>query len=465
MDLTNTDLLEYVKNLNKSIAVIGKYLDQSYGFKFLSKNKENTIIKINILELNDMKQQIMETSIIFIDIFPYEGKIEHHTYLTLKKWDYQGTILFYNIQHNKSIQNHFWNKIPDEIKYNYNNNIGIIHFNPEFIDSIMPAKIKGNNWTLLTAYFNLTKCNDASKSIKKRDKQYYLNYASSTLNLPYNMVIYCDIDSYQDLIKIRKPDNNKTIYKIRNFDDFVINGKPFKDIREQIKQNRLSNPYEFDNRNTPSYYLFCVSRYIMMKEIIDENPFYSTHFAWINLCMERMGTKNIEKLPEALSMNRDKFSTCYIDYIPQDFVYKTKQYFKKGLCSMCSGFFTGNKHYMEQFCCRFLEKFVEYLNKGYGHSDETLYPFIYFENPDIFQHYYGDYTEMITNYVHIYDRPESPINHFIKNSYYSGNYEKCFEACSILWDSFTKQKCTLSNELLEKLCFYYMMSNKNIAKL
>jgi hypothetical protein len=30
-----------------------------------------------------------------------------------------------------------------------------------------------------------------------------------------------------------------------------------------------------------------------------------------------MGFKNLIRLEEALAVNRDKFSTCYIDYIPE----------------------------------------------------------------------------------------------------------------------------------------------------
>ena len=33
-----------------------------------------------------------------------------------------------------------------------------------------------NNWTLVTAYFNLVKCPDASNEIKKRDKEYYFSH-------------------------------------------------------------------------------------------------------------------------------------------------------------------------------------------------------------------------------------------------------------------------------------------------
>ena len=123
-----------------------------------------------------------------------------------------------------------------------------------------------------------------------------------------------------------RPDElkDKTKYIVREFDDFQIikNGitqnETFVEYRNKINKNRQEKPYHFDNRNTASYYLFCISRYIMLKEMIELNPFESTYFAWINFCIERMGYTNLIHLDEALSVHRDKFSTCYINYIPQD---------------------------------------------------------------------------------------------------------------------------------------------------
>ena len=89
----------------------------------------------------------------------------------------------------------------------------------------------------------------------------------------------------------------------------------------------------------------------MLKATIECNPFRSTHFAWINICIERMGFKNLIRLDEALHCKRDKFSTCHIHYRPKQLVNNYPEYFRHGgLCGMCSGFFTGNHEYMLKFC-------------------------------------------------------------------------------------------------------------------
>lgn len=417
----------------------------------------------NIFEhLSLFKDLLMNAPIIFLDIDPHEGNMEYDFYLQLKEWNYQGILVCDDIWHFESMRNNFWYKIEDQYKYDVTDwghwsGTGIVTFNHE----IQFPKHINDNWTLVTAYFNLTKCPDASTEIKARDQSYYMVNAYSTLSLPNNLVIYCDRDSY-DMIYAIRPDylRDKTKYVICEFDDFTIDGIKYSDLRNIINHNRVTHPYHFDNRNTASYYLFCMSRYIMLKSVIEENPFTSTHFAWINICMQRMGIKNIQKLPEALSLGRDKFSTVYIDYIPKELVDKPEEYWTNGKCSFCSGFFTGNSYYMNLFCTLILEKFTYYLKMGRGHADEQLYSPVYFENPDIFENYYGDYQEMITNYVYVYDNPDKIVNIFIANSYQHKNYKKCAEACEFLYNSIRHNKCTISPFQLMMLNNIYLSCKK-----
>jgi hypothetical protein len=105
--------------------------------------------------------------------------------------------------------------------------------------------------------------------------------------------------------------------------------------------------------------------------------------------------------------------------------------------------------------CDLIEsKFLEYLKQGYGHADEQLFSAVYFDRPDIFEHYYGDYLQMITNYVYIYDAPEPPIYNFIRNSFEAGNYKKCLEGCKFVKRSVDLGKCQLSPEYAGYLEYY-----------
>jgi hypothetical protein len=481
-------LLAYLSSLfdNKHIIEIGTHVGESSIA--LSYNKNNTIYTFDIIDKvpQDKKQVdnikfiiadimtdhetrekwkdiILSSAFIFLDVDPHNGFMEYDFYLFLKENNYDGFVICDDIWYFKQMRDNFWYKIPYEYRYDISHlghwsGTGILTFNPKY----KFHKNDNSDWTLVTAYFNLTKCSDASEEICKRDKSYYFSHALSTLNLPYNLLIYCDSESYEQILQIR-PEHlrEKTVYKIIEFDDIMINEKSFNNYRDIINENRKKNPYYFDNRNTASYYLFCMSRYIMLRETIETNPFSSTHFCWINFCIERMGYNNLKYLDEVLAVKRDKFSTCYIDYIPYELIKDIKEYYKWGRCSMCSGFFTGNKDYMYKVCGLIIDKFLYYLSLGYGHADEQLYSPVYFENLDLFEHYYGDYQQMITNYKYIYECPQTPVRCFINNSFRYNNFNKCIECCEFILNSLQLNKCHLNNDYMNSLMEKYVVSKLN----
>jgi hypothetical protein len=130
---------------------------------------------------------------------------------------------------------------------------------------------------------------------------------------------------------------------------------------------------------------------------------------------------------------------------------------------MCSGFFTGNKQYMALFCDYLLKKATEVIEAGYGHADEQFYSQVYFDHPEIFDTYYGDYPQMITNYRYIRDDPHVPIGLIIHYSYVYGDYAVCIRACKFVMNSFVTGKCQLGDTELHKLGYYFIDANKKLG--
>lgn len=417
---------------------------------------------------------ILACPFLFVDVDPHNGKMESDLFALLQEINYQGFVVWDDIYYFPEMRNQFWYNVPDNVKYDLTllghwSGTGVTTFHP----TLQFPKADNRDWTLVTAYIDLTKYSDATPDIVARNDAYYLSHAVSTMSLPYNLIVYCE-ESHLERLRSLRPAylQDRVVYRLISFDDLYFKkghestenkdkeGGTFATYREQIRKQRQGNPHYVNNRNTPSYYLFCMARYIMMKETVDRNPFASTHFGWINLCIERMGYTNLVHLDEALSLHRDKFSTCYIDYLPPEMIADLPTYFQWGRCTMCSGFFTGNAPYMWQVADLIENQFLEYLQQGYGHADEQLYSPVYFKHPDLFEHYYGDYKQMITNYAHVYEAPSAPIYHFIRNSFDRGNYAKCYEACQYVWNSFCLNKVDLSFNDRMWLSYYYLMSRK-----
>lgn len=182
------------------------------------------------------------------------------------------------------MRDNFWSQIPEQYRYDLTNyghwsGTGIVHLEDprdgsyEFSSQILPTpKSNNDDWTLVTSYFNQT---NMSSNLK---------HAHGCLSCPYNLMIYCDPESLEQLQKMR-PSHliDKTRYIVVNFDELKMIGHEtdhnsnltFKDYHMRIVQNRKDKPYQFDPKNNASYYLFCMSRYVLLKQTIETNPFNS----------------------------------------------------------------------------------------------------------------------------------------------------------------------------------------------
>jgi hypothetical protein len=396
------------------------------------------------------KTQLLNSAIVFIDVDPHDGGREYELVSWLQTNDYRGLIVLDDIWHFKAMRDHLWYRIEDRHKLDVTHvghwsGTGIVSFADPISceDSFRAADT--SNWTLVTGYFDLTRQPDASPAIRSRPSAYYLeDHGQSTLSLEQNLVVFCEPESEAKVWALRPTWlHSRTKVVTQSFDDF-----PLARHRDRIIANRGGGPCPSDSRNTASYYLFCMARCAMLKKAIADNPFASTHFAWINICIERMGPSNVRHLTEALCQQRSKFSTCYIDYRDEATTRDLSLNFGTacvGRCTMCSGFYTGDAAYMGQVCDRVEQKFVECLERGYGHADEQLFNLVYFDAPDLFDWYVGDYQEMITNYAQVYERPERPLHQVIRNSRSARDWAVCSRACAILWDSIQNGACTLSD--------------------
>ncbi len=328
------------------------------------------------------------------------------------------------------------------------------------------TQIYADKYTIVTAYYNLSKMKDATDTIRQRNRDYYFSHVETTFLLEQNIVVFCEEDDYEILFNLRpKHLLDKTKFIIHSFEDF-----PLTKYRDTINANKIAHPYLFDGRCVGSYYLLCMARYAMLKIVMDENPFLSTHFCWINICMERMGENNIYYLDEALNVYRDKFSTCYIDYIPESRLKDIADYFLWGRYSMCSGFFTGRKDYMTKVCNLLEQKFLYYLEKGYGHADEQLYSPVYFENPELFEFYLGDYQQMITNYIFVREDTWRPVKQVLKNCFYYGIKEgnlkilKLYKELSNIYEKTIHANISLIDNGILREFYYNKMVIDNILK-
>ena len=370
--------------------------------------------------LEKYRDLLLASNLIFVDVDPHEGHSEFGLYSFLRDNHYQGFLCADDIWQFDGMRDNFWSQVPlthklDLTEVGHSSGSGFISFENRVNHSLL----LGTHWTLVTGYFDLTRCPDASPEIKARPAAHYLESARATLAIPAHMVIFCEEENLEALQKLRPSFLAPfTRWIVQDFEAF-----PLTRYREKILANRLQHPYAFDPRNTASYYLLCMARYAMLTRAIQENSFASTHFAWVNICIQRMGFHNLIAIQRFLESHRNLVSICYIDYLPRSLVCEDPAYWDYGRCSLCSGFFTGNTENMLCFCGLVEEKFLECLAEGHGHSDETLFAPVFHEHRSLFKLYPGDYASMVTNFQRAVHSQASIFQHVLTKAHELGDYE------------------------------------------
>ena len=152
------------------------------------------------------EEKLLGSAFIFLDIDPHEGTREFEFYKWLKQKNYQGFLICDDIWYFKPMRDAFWYKIPSEDKLDITevahwSGTGIVRFQPS---ELWPLRVVPTNWTVVTAYFDLTKKPDASQQINERDRTHYLVNAISTLSLDQNMIIFCEPEN-EELLRSLRP--------------------------------------------------------------------------------------------------------------------------------------------------------------------------------------------------------------------------------------------------------------------
>ena len=158
--------------------------------------------------------------------------------------------------------------------------------------------------TLTTACFDLTKYNINSRPLTDS-----INNMRELLGVPCYLVIYTD-NNCIDLIKeIRNSFNLNHITKYIVNDFEQLSYYKYNDI---IKKNRDTYWPTRDVRTCSESHLLCCSKFNFVLNTINENPFNTTRFGWIDANLSKNFSKICEDfnnvlLLDILNNNSEKF--------------------------------------------------------------------------------------------------------------------------------------------------------------
>lgn len=254
--------------------------------------------------------------------------------------------------------------------------------------------------TLTTACFDLSKYNNNSRNIEDIKTQ-----ISSLLLVPCYLVIYTDNFCINAIKEIRESTglSHITQYIVTKIEDL-----PFYRFNTMIQNNRQKYWPTKDDRTSSESHLLCCSKFNFVLNTINENPFQTKKFGWIDSFVGPNFSKICEDYKQDIFidiLNRsaeNKFSIQVLASV--DKKYKKpenkREYYAIYRYLVCGCLFITNKQIGVKILTRLNELFVSTTIQGYGHGEEMLYLEVLDEFYHDIQKSYGDYGQILNNFFY-----------------------------------------------------------------
>jgi hypothetical protein len=294
--------------------------------------------------------------------------------------------------------------------------------------------------TLVTACYDLSrfhnKCFDIKTCLEKID---------TVIKLPVYLVIYTE-SKLVDAIKEKRGlvgFEHITKYVVVEFEKiWAYQYLPI------VNKNRSIFWGTRDERTCSESHIITCNKADFVLQTIHDNPFNTTKFGWLDSFLTSNGTMricenyNVSKLLYALHNVDEKYHIQVLNVNDKKFMLKENkhEYYSHYRYVVAGGFFTCGRDIGIKILERFKQLFVETTHLGYGHGEEMLYLEILEEFYNDIHKSYGDYGQIINNFIaptaNLYYIYHYILCNYIKYGYHREAYD-CASTLLRQFDSYT----------------------------
>jgi hypothetical protein len=252
--------------------------------------------------------------------------------------------------------------------------------------------------TIVSCFFDLRQGvfeNRSPNGDEIKKKQKYFNLAKDfILKLPYPLIFFTNDDDLISFIEIhRKEYLEKTCICKIAFEDLYFQ-KYSKEIQENKSFHKIRN--ECPIKDTIPYIILNYNKFDFLSKAIDINPFQSSHFLWLDFGINHIAS-NTEEIHKWILEIKDPIrQLCINPYFSFD--QNHKSYFTYHYHNMAGGLFSGSIQNILQYKELFEKKIIQILSEKWYQNDEAIMTLVHYENPQLFDLYYGDYQGIVSNY-------------------------------------------------------------------
>ena len=246
-----------------------------------------------------------------------------------------------------------------------------------------------NEVTMVTCFFDI---NRGSKG-DGRTIDEYKEWIKKTLQLNCNLYIITEVKLYDFFIEFR-PKHYNTVIKVIEFNDLHYN-KYYDRIKNIIECDYYKNKIAYPNRvecKLPEYNIIQYSKFHCLQMAIDENPFKSNYFFWMdagvsrffldvdiskqypsNNCIDFL--KNEDNENKFIIQNRHDLNNYIID---EDFIWKADNL-------LIGTMFGGSIKIIQEISKLLEDTFVnKMLNNTNANNEQLALAIVWKERPSLF---------------------------------------------------------------------------------
>jgi len=318
--------------------------------------------------------------------------------------------------------------------------------------------------TLVTAVYDLSNYNN-----KYMCRDTFISKMDTLLQTPCYLVIYTDTNCI-DIIQ-----EKRSHYKLNHLTKYVV--KEFTELPKYvyldtvIKNRDIYFPSQ-DKRTGPESHLICCSKIDFILDTLHEKYFNTSKVAWIDA---NCG-KNFEKicnsyknntLLQILSMKTEKFhiqimNACEKKYILDE---NLKEYYSKYRYIVCGSFFLTGNEIGKKIMNELNRVFEKTTQLGYGHSEEMFYLEILETCKDDIVRTYGDYEDILNNFIIVKNNIHYLCYNVIANYYTCGEYRECYDCCEKIKYHYDHFEIEINYSIYVDILFFKLACTYHFDKL
>lgn len=255
------------------------------------------------------------------------------------------------------------------------------------------------------------------------------------LQVPCYLVIYIDPTTWP-LVKQKRDDKfglgHLTQYVVMDVEEL----KSFR-LKEKVHANRQEYHPTKDARTCAESHLVCSSKFELVIDVMEKNPFNTIKFGWIdsnvgiNFSKIAVNYTNNLLLKVIDGCRTDKFHLQILNVVDKDLAKeeRLREYYSRYQWLVCGCLFITGKEVGLPILQELNAVFENHTLKGYGHGEEMYYLPILDKYYDQIERSYGDYKHILNNFLGM-TVGQDYINYIAESYLGRGYHRECIDCCS-----------------------------------